>query len=109
MKLLPILFAILLSLTPTEYRIDFKEGVDEVHLIIWSDSGETNYYAVQSVDVELNAKYVNIPRHYLEEGAYILQAETLHWTGCPYKCKLETVEVSPTTIIHVPKSDKEPN
>jgi hypothetical protein len=93
------LVAVLLSVQPTFFHVTFDPSMDEVELIIWSDSNEEPYFAVQSVDVEKFQTSVDIPRHPLPPGSYILKAQVRRWEGCPTRCESVVIDGSPTVII----------
>jgi hypothetical protein len=94
-----LLIAVLLTVEPKFYHVTFDPSMDEVELVIWSDSNEEPYFAIQSVGVDKTSNSVDIPRHPLPPGSYVLMAQERRWEGCPTRCESVVIDGSPTVII----------
>jgi hypothetical protein len=73
---------VVLSVEPLVYRIEFPPANENysVLLMISSDTNSKPYYQYQEVPIEGDDQtYVEIPRHSLPHGGYVLQAAITQW------------------------------
>lgn len=94
------LVTMILSIGPSAYHVTFEPDAQnaEVRLVIFSDTNGTPYQAIHAIDVDGNQSSVDIPRHTLPKGGYIIYAELMRWMDC----ELVAVDGSGGVAIHVP-------
>lgn len=90
---------ITLSLTPKSYLVTYTGHADEVHLVIQSAEGTAPYQEIQSVSLGTDVERIDILRHTLPSGSYVITAETWVW----HDHELVWSDSSDTVIIHIPK------
>jgi hypothetical protein len=98
-----LLATVVLSVGPNAYHITYDPSMDVIQLIIWSDSNQDPYEQFADIEVEKSSTSVDIPRHPLPKGSYVIQAQEKRWEGCPTRCELVAIDSSKTVIINVAK------
>lgn len=95
------LLVVTLSIERTTYHITYSGHADEVHLIIQNDDQTPPYYEVEAFTIGADVEALDILRHKLPKGSYVVQVETVVWNEAGTELVLN--ERSKPIIIHIAK------